>query len=423
MEKIIKIRIVEFLEKNNIFSAHQHGFRARRSCLTALLEYFEAISRLLDESTPCDAIYLDCQKAFDTVPIRRLILKLEAVGIKGKVLEWITDFVSNREQRVQLRDSASEWVGVLSGVPQGSVLGPLLFLIYVNDIVMDIKSTIKLFADDAKVYQPIRSFGDAYTLQNDLKKLEAWSAKWLLKFNSSKCKVLHFGHNNPEIEYTLNGNRLEKSEEEKDLGIFVSSSFKFSNHVGKIAAKANSILGRIRRTFTYLDVDNVRMLYTSLVRPHLEYAVQSWAPYLKKDIELLEQVQRRATRLVPHLNDVPYAERLKALNLTTLEDRRIRGDAIETYKLLNGLENVDPGQFFRVIEGGPSLHTRGHPRKLETQYSRTEKRKNFFSVRATKTWNRLPSNVVLAENLNAFKNSYDNLKTNVRASTPTSLAP
>ena len=207
------------------------------------------------------------------------------------------------------------------------------------------------------------------------------------------------------------------------MGIQVSKDFKFSNHIGKIASKANSILGRIRRTFTYLDTDNVRLLYTSLVRPHLEYGVQSWSPHYKKDIETLEQVQRRATRLVPLLRDTPYEERLKALNLTTLEERRSRGDAIETYKLLNGLENVNYEQFFKVIREGPSTHTRGHPLKLATQHSRIEKRRNFFSVRAVKTWNKLPRDVVLAENLNAFKNKYDNHYNNVRASTSMSLAP
>ena len=425
MEKIIRKRIVEHLESNQIFTKQQHGFRARRSCLTALLEYFENISRLLDENTPCDAVYLDCQKAFDTVPIRRLLVKLEAVGIKGKILKWISDFLQNREQRVQIRNATSEWVKVLSGVPQGSVLGPVLFLIYINDIVMNIKSTIKLFADDAKICRPIRDASDQQALQDDLRSLENWSRKWLLKFNENKCKVIHFGHNNPETDYNLNGKPLEKSDEEKDLGIQVSKNFKFSNHVSKIAAKANSVLGRIRRTFTYFDIENVRLLYTSLVRPHLEYGVQSWSPHYKKDIEKLEQVQRRATRLVPHLRDAPYEERLKAFNLTSLEERRKRGDAIETYKLVKGIENVDHEQFFRVIREGPSVNTRGHPYKLETQQVRTERRRNFFSIRAVKTWNKLPREVVTAENLNRFKNKYDNLttNTNVRASTTMSLAP
>ena len=165
------------------------------------------------------------------------------------------------------------------------------------------------------------------------------------------------------------------------------------------------------------------MLYTSLVRPHLEYAVQSWSPHLKKDIEALEKVQRRATRLAPELSELPYEDRLKAFKLTTLEERRIRGDAIETFKIMRGLEDVDSSKFFTPARQGPLQHTRGHPLKLETRYSRTEKRRNFFSVRAVKTWNNLPKDVVLSDNLNQFKNRYDNLVTNKRARTSMSLAP
>ena len=167
LEKILRKRIVDHLESNHIFSVHQHGFRSRRSCLTALLEYFEAISKALDENIPIDAIYLDCQKAFDSVPIKRLLVKVKAVGIGGRLFEWIRAFLTDREQRVQVRGKSS-WCKVLSGVPQGSVLGPVLFLIYINDIVMNINSTIKLFADDAKVFRAIKNSEDSTILQTDL---------------------------------------------------------------------------------------------------------------------------------------------------------------------------------------------------------------------------------------------------------------
>ena len=151
----------------------------------------------------------------------------------------------------------------------------------------------------------------------------------------------------------------------------------------------------------------MRFLYTSLVRPHLEYAVQSWSPHLRKDIYTLEQVQRRATRLIPELCHLPYEERLKALDLTTLEERRIRGDLIEVYKLIHGIENIEVRQFFNIVREGPSTQTRGHPLKLEVPYCRTERRKNFFSIRVINQWNKLPSDVVLSPNVNTFKRRYD----------------
>ena len=154
-----------------------------------------------------------------------------------------------------------------------------------------------------------------------------------------------------------------------------------------------------------------------MVRPHLEYAVQSWSPHLKKDIFALEQVQRRATRLIPELSSLPYEERLKALQLTTLEDRRIRGDLIEVYKLVHGIENVDHTQFFKIIRSGPSTVTRGHQLKLEMPHCRTERRRNFFSVRVINKWNSLPADVVFSPNVNAFKHNYDNHIAQSRAGT------
>ena len=218
-----------------------------------------------------------------------------------------------------LSDSLQVW----SGVPQGSVLGPVLFLIFINDLLDGISSDGKLFADDSKLFRRIKSHADRVILQEDLLKLQEWSQKWLLQFNENKCKVMHIGRRNPEYEYYLNDSALEK-----DLGIHVTPDWKSSTHVSKVAAKANSMVGRIKRTFSYMDEEMFKYLYPSLVRSQMEYAVQAWSPSLKKDIDLLEKVQQRATKLVPSLKDKPYEERKQALNLTSLEERRVMGDLI-----------------------------------------------------------------------------------------------
>ena len=186
----------------------------------------------------------------------------------------------------------------------------------------------------------------------------------------------------------------------------VSSSFKFGDHVSKIASKANSIVGRIKRTFTFMDKEMFISLYKTMMRPHLKYCVQSWSPYLIKDIRTLEQIQRRGTNIVPELRGMSYSDRLKALGLTTLEDCRVRGDMIEIYKLLHGLTNVDYRQFFRMIPPGP-YSTRGHHLKLVRPHVGTERRKHFFSVRVVRSWNDLPAEVVNSPNLNVFKSNYD----------------
>ena len=250
MEKIIRNKIVDHLESNHLLSKHQHGFRSNRSCLTQLLEYFTEIHDIIDKGDPVDAIYLDCKKAFDTVPHKRLIEKLKSYGIVGKVLKWIESFLNDRSQRVMVKGVPSDTLPVWSGVPQGSVLGPVLFLIYINDLLEEVISGGKLFADDSKLFKRIKSTEDRDILQEDLMKLQEWSRKWLLEFNENKCKVMHIGSSNPRYEYQLNNTTLEVTMEEKDLGIYVTPDWKSTTHVAKAAAKANSMVGWIDKTFS-----------------------------------------------------------------------------------------------------------------------------------------------------------------------------
>lgn len=410
LEKLIRKDLVEHLEFNNILSQHQHGFRAKRSCLTQLLEYLEELETAIDEQESVDIIYLDCRKAFDTVPHKRLITKLKALGIRGQICNWITGFLQDRRQRVVVKGEFSSWRQVWSGVPQGSVLGPVLFLVYVNDILDNLTSNGKLFADDAKIYRKIKSSEDAITLQADLEKLEEWSLKWLLNFNERKCSVMHVGRENPGHSYTLAGVQLNTTTSEKDLGVTITSDLKPSTHVSKVAAKANQMLGRIRSTFTYMNIEMFKSLYLGLVRPQMEYAVQAWSPQGRGDINKLEKIQRRATKLVPELSDLSYELRLERLGLTTLEERRSRGDMIEVFKILNHYENIDAGQFFKVATTttNTQVQTRGHHMKLIKPRHRTTKRNNFFNARVINQWNSLPENVVTSSSVNAFKNNYDN---------------
>ncbi|KAK4314500.1 hypothetical protein Pmani_014205 [Petrolisthes manimaculis] len=212
-----------------------------------------------------------------------------------------TDPAHHRSHRVIIRDSASDWLPMKSGVPQGSVLGPILFVIYINDLVANLESAASLFADDAKIYKTIRTEADVETLQRDMERLNEWSRKWLLTFNASKCKIMHISHDNQGNDYQLGGVTLQKSSTENDLGITISSDLKSSAHVAKVAAKANNRLGIIKRNFTVHDKEIILPLYLSLVRPILDFGVQCWSPHLAKDIQALERIQRRATRLVPDL--------------------------------------------------------------------------------------------------------------------------
>ena len=403
-ETLIRDELVKHATENAIIKLQQHGFMKKKSTLTNLLEYLEGLTKAKSEKIPVDINYLDCSKAFDTVPHRRLIVKLEALGVQGNILRWIKGFLTDRRQRVNIRGSFSYWLPVESGVPQGSVLGPVLFLFYINDLVEGLECPILLFADDAKIFKEIRTPEDAAALSRDMRRIQEWSEKWLLTFNEEKCATMHVGLHNQKQDYILNNKTLRKTELEKDLGVFISNDLKPSKHVAAVALKANQVVGIIKKNFEFLDKETITSLHCTLVRPILEYAVQSWCPFLEKDIEELEKVQHRITKLVPGLEDMPYEQRCKELKLPTLKERRLRGDLIEVYKILRGFEGTDYQKFFKFREG----NTRGHDWKLEKkEHSAGLERGGWFSIRVINPWNKLPPNVVNAPSINAFKKNLD----------------
>lgn len=318
MERMINDDIVHFLQSNNLIKDSQHGFRNKRSCLTNLLEFMEKVAKYLDSGEPVDVIYLDFQKAFDKVPHMRLLARLEEIGITGKLLDWIREWLNGRKQRVVINGKASKWIEVDSGVPQGSILGPSLFIIFINGIDEGILSDILKFADDTKLFGKVGSSESREKLQEDLRVLCEWSMKWQMKFNTDKCKVMHIGAQNLEAEYFMEGNKLEKVSEEKDLGVMISRNFKVSKQCIKAAKTGNQILGLIKRTITCRKKEVVIRLYKSLVRPNLEYCVQAWRPNLMKDIMLLEKVQRRATKMIDECKGKSYEERLEIVGLIIL---------------------------------------------------------------------------------------------------------
>ena len=232
---------------------------------------------------------------------------------------------------VRVNGELSESKPVISGIPQGSVLGPLLFVIYINDLPDVVSSNVLLFADDTKIFRQVTTKDDALQLQQDIDALSRWSDDWLLKFNIKKCHVLTMGKFN-NIRYThryrLDQTELEHVFEEKDLGVTMDMELNFKDHISAKVKKANSIMGLIRRTFSYLDENLFKKLYTTFVRPHIEYAQSVWSPHLVKLVKQLENVQIRATAQVDGMKNMEYSERLKILDLPTLVYRRERGDMI-----------------------------------------------------------------------------------------------
>ena len=402
MEKMIRVKIVQHLERSNLISPHQHGFVSGRSCTTQLLNVLDIWTEVLDEGGCVDVIYMDFQKAFDTVPHRRLILKVEAHGIRGRVLGWLTDFLANREQRVVVNGTKSSSARVTSGVPQGSVLGPVLFLLFINDLPDGVSNFIKMFADDTKLFSKPKH-ADDNSLQNDLTILKDWSDKWLMSFHPEKCKVLKLGRQKSRVQYNMNNMVLDEIEAEKDLGVFIDNQLSFKSHIANAAAKANKVVGIIRRSFNNLTEDLFVQLFKSLVRPILEYGHSVWNPHLKTLSQEVERVQRRATGLLGSLKGLGYSDRLRKLELPSLEHRRRRGDMIDTYKYVHGFYDSDRPK----LSLSENTHTRGNSLKLDTKYSRLNVRKNYFSHRVVATWNSLPEEVVTAPSINSFKARLD----------------
>ena len=414
MESLLRDSIVDHLAKHKLIHSTQHGFMSGRSCLTNLLEYLEELTKLMDAGRAVDIVYLDFAKAFDKVPIRRLLSKCASLGIQGKLLAWIEEWLTGREQRVVLNVEASSWEPVMSGVPQGSVLGPTLFLIFINDIdsAVDVTgSVLEKFADDTKWAMVVECEEDRAKFQQGLDRLMEWSTDWQMLFNVDKCHIIHAGQSNNTFEYTMGGRVLEVVEVEKDVGVLLHKSFRPSLQCAKAAKKANSVLGQLTRGTSYRDKITFMGLFTTFVRPHLEYCSQAWSPWTQGDIDVLEAVQRRAVGMVTNLKGRGYSERLAEMGMITLEERRRRGDLVQVYKVLSGKDKVDYSRWFDLAqprEGASSTRSTSGALNVKRKEGKWELRKNFWSVRVCDDWNNLPDLVKQQPTTNSFKNALDN---------------
>ena len=417
-EKIVRSHLVTHLEKNNFFNPNQHGFRAGRSCLSQLLEHFDSVLSIVESGANADVIYLDYSKAFDKVDFSIVLDKLMDMGVNGKVYDWIESFLTDRVQFVTVNGFLSDHQPVISGVPQGSVLGPLIFLILLADIDKEVSTDtlIKSYADDTRATRGVNSVSDTCLLQEDLNAIYAWSAIANMLLNDDKFEALRYGDNQQlkdNTTYTTpEGKPIVEKTTIKDLGVLMSDDCQFKQQIDNIITKAKSISSWILRTFKTRAQLPMLTLYKSLTLPILEYCSVLWCPLSVGDIQKLESIQYSFIRKITGTRNMDYWKCLKELKLYSLERRRERYRIIYTWKILEKLvPNINNG-----------VKSKSHPRlgrkciiptQTASKYSKI--RDSSFSMHALKLFNALPREIRDITNvpLTQFKKALDSHLSNI----------
>ena len=409
LEHVIYSNVMSHLEKYEYLNDKQHGFRSSRSCESQLALTVNDLAKILDDKGQVDIIIMDFSKAFDTVPHERLLAKISHAGIHGPLHTWIRNFLTRRSQQVVLEGATSYPTHVTSGVPQGTVLGPLLFLLYINDISDDITSEVRLFADDCIMYRRVKNKQDGVDLQRDIDRLCEWERRWQMKFNKAKCYAMHITHKKSQIEtnYHMGDSVLQTVSNHTYLGVEINNKLSWSNHVLHVTSRANQILGLLRRTLYSCSPKVKNISYKALVRPRLEYCASVWDPHQKEYINKLEGVQRRAARFVSQ-NNKPrdsVTEMISHLKWEPLEHRRANQRLTFIYKSIHKLIAVDtePYQTKPMREG---ISTRKHS---SVSFIKPTINKDCYKYslfpRTFAEWNCLPTQVRDAPTLGTFKNN------------------
>ena len=404
LEHVIHSHIMKYFDAHNVLTPQQHGSRQAHSCETQLIQTVHDFTTSLNNNTQTDVVIMDFSKAFDVVPHNRLLLKLSQYGIDGSINRWIGSFLKGRKQRVVIGGDHSNWATVDSGVPQGTVLGPLLFLVYINDLPQNINSTVRLFADDCVIYKEIKSSQDADILQKDLETLSAWEKLWQMKFNSDKCYVLRISASRSPLitNYKLGDSILQETKTHTYLGVDIQHDLKWNTHINRITASASRTLGFVRRNLSSCNKETKKAAYIALVRPTVEYCSAVWDPYTKELTQKVEKIQRRAARMVYNNYDwkTSVNELIQELQWDSLSNRRKNNRLAILHKAIGGHLAIPVQNYLQPAQR--RTRRSSHQNFIE-YHSRIDSHKYSYIPRTIKDWNDLPESTANIQDSTLFK--------------------
>lgn len=407
LEHILASHLAMLLESHSYFAPSQHGFRKSYSCETQLTLFVHKLTTILDNRSLADCIFLDFSKAFDKVCHKLLIYKLRLLNLDPCILIWIESFLANRSQFVSANGANSEECTVHSGVPQGSVLGPLLFLIYFNDLPSCISSSVHLFADDCVIFREITGPNDAALLQADINAVFEWCNTWLMELNTKKGKFMRVSRKITSLPiYHLNNVLLDSVSSYKYLGVHISSNLPWDTHISHVVCNANRMLGYFRRNFAKSPSSLKLMLYKTLIRPKLEYAASVWDPHHNNLVHSLEMVQNNSVRFIlSNYNRISRITVMKAnLKLPTLASRR----AMLRSSLFHKLYHHPYLRDLLILPPYYVSHRLDHAHKVGIPLCKTESFLQSYIPRTSNDWNCLPKLVVTLSDHEKFVTSITN---------------
>jgi len=410
-EKIVFMRVYSFLESTSFFYRLQSGFRPGDSTVLQLTYIVHQIHEAIDRGNEVRTVFLDISKAFDRVWHDGLLFKLEKLGIGGVLLQWFRSYLSGRKQRVVIEGSQSSWKEIKAGVPQGSVLGPLLFLIYINDIANNLDSDCFLFADDTLLIDEVTVSPDASAakLNRDLVRISSWADNWLVTMNASKTKSMTFSLKKDKPFHpplSMSGKTIEVIDTHEHLGVSLSSDITWKAHISKIYQKASKKLNLLKGLKLTLSRKTLEVLYKSLVRSNLEYADIVWDGCAGGESDLLESLQFDAMRVITGAMKGTHREDLiTETGLLRLSDRRKLHKLLLLYKMVNKLTPSYVSSMCPPFVSEISRYPLRISNNLHLPYVRTDKSKSAFLFSATKLWNSVPQSIRESESVPMFKNS------------------